>query len=543
MAAREGLSRGARHGAARRARRRAARRCASTASTGTGAARAATERTAHVGMAVFLGSWAMLFVALFFAYAFVRGARARRGRRSTRRRCRALLPGLNTLVIAASSVAVVRAVRAQELGARARPRPRAPRARPRCSARSFLALQVARLDRPLARRARPERRPVPVGLLRVHRVPRPPRARRPRGARVARAPRALARPRRPAPTCGSGAGTGTSSARLWVGALRDRLSWREAEVGHDANALLLLALRRSPPARGTAAGVRRAAEARREGGRRPTCSPRASAAYVQYCRACHGDKGDGKGPAAQGLRPPPRDFTLGVVQVRRGPGGRAARTTRTSTASSGAACTGPPCWRGTASRSTRSSEIIQYVKTFSPRWKEEEPGRARSRRRRTRGRAARRRASRAAGRSTTGSRSASPATRRTRSKAYIYAATKELTGTGDADFREDMYGPVLTESDFGVKLLPPDFTFRAPLRSGDGAPPGGPVPRDRLGRRGDRDADLAGLAARGGHLGDGPLRGLARRAEGDRARRGSWREANLAADAQLEAAGGGRARR
>ena len=29
-------------------------------------------------------------------------------------------------------------------------------------------------------------------------------------------------------------------------------------------------------------------------------------AYLQYCRACHGDKGDGKGPAAPGLRPPPR---------------------------------------------------------------------------------------------------------------------------------------------------------------------------------------------------------------------------------------------
>jgi mono/diheme cytochrome c family protein len=31
--------------------------------------------------------------------------------------------------------------------------------------------------------------------------------------------------------------------------------------------------------------------------------------YTLYCRACHGDKGDGNGPSSFGLRPPPRDFT------------------------------------------------------------------------------------------------------------------------------------------------------------------------------------------------------------------------------------------
>jgi heme/copper-type cytochrome/quinol oxidase subunit 3 len=73
------------------------------------------ERTAQVGMAVFLGSWAMLFFALFFAYAFVRGgapAWPPPGAPPLPR----LLPGLNTLAIAASSVAVARAVRSQELG-------------------------------------------------------------------------------------------------------------------------------------------------------------------------------------------------------------------------------------------------------------------------------------------------------------------------------------------------------------------------------------------------------------------------------------------
>ncbi len=73
------------------------------------------ERTAHVGMAVFLGSWAMLFVGLFFSYAFVR-ARAPAWPPLDAPPLPRLVPALNTLVIAASSAAVVGAVRAQELG-------------------------------------------------------------------------------------------------------------------------------------------------------------------------------------------------------------------------------------------------------------------------------------------------------------------------------------------------------------------------------------------------------------------------------------------
>ncbi|HYG68125.1 MAG TPA: cytochrome c oxidase subunit 3 [Anaeromyxobacteraceae bacterium] len=73
------------------------------------------ERTAHVGMAVFLGSWAMLFVGLFFAYAFVR-ARAPGWPPPDAPPLPRLLPGLNTLAVAASSLAVIRAVRAEERG-------------------------------------------------------------------------------------------------------------------------------------------------------------------------------------------------------------------------------------------------------------------------------------------------------------------------------------------------------------------------------------------------------------------------------------------
>ena len=73
------------------------------------------ELTARVGMAVFLGSWAMLFIALFFAYAFVR-ARAPAWPPLGAPPLPRLLPGVNTLVVLVSSLAVGRAVHARDLG-------------------------------------------------------------------------------------------------------------------------------------------------------------------------------------------------------------------------------------------------------------------------------------------------------------------------------------------------------------------------------------------------------------------------------------------
>src|SRR5215471_3565375 len=37
-------------------------------------------------------------------------------------------------------------------------------------------------------------------------------------------------------------------------------------------------------------------------------------AYMLYCYACHGEKGDGNGPASAGMRPPPRNFTRGLFK-------------------------------------------------------------------------------------------------------------------------------------------------------------------------------------------------------------------------------------
>jgi mono/diheme cytochrome c family protein len=38
------------------------------------------------------------------------------------------------------------------------------------------------------------------------------------------------------------------------------------------------------------------------------------AKFQMFCASCHGVSGDGKGVAAAGLEPPPRDFTVGAFK-------------------------------------------------------------------------------------------------------------------------------------------------------------------------------------------------------------------------------------
>jgi cytochrome c553 len=94
--------------------------------------------------------------------------------------------------------------------------------------------------------------------------------------------------------------------------------------------------------------------------------------YTHYCRACHGEKGDGHGPAALGLRPPPRDFTQGKFKF--------------AAVESGSLPNDDDLRRivkkglhGTAMLpwdvpDMELANIIPYVKTFSPKWLKEKPG-------------------------------------------------------------------------------------------------------------------------------------------------------------------------
>ncbi len=183
--------------------------------------------------------------------------------------------------------------------------------------------------------------------------------------------------------------------------------------------------------------------------------------YTLYCRTCHGDKGDGKGPSAPGLRPPPRDFTLGTFKFAAVPGGTLPHDDDlVRIVKSGLHGTAMLPWDVPEKTLT---DIVQYLKTFSPKWKEEEPGEAivptpdpwqgKAAEAIVRGKKLYHGLAQCSG--------CHPAYA---SKAEIYAATKELTGNASADFRDDMYGSILKESDYGVKILPPDF-LRSDLRS------------------------------------------------------------------------------
>jgi cytochrome c oxidase subunit III len=78
-----------------------------------------SEVTSYIGMVVFLGSWAMMFAALFFSYALVR-SRAPVWPPLGVPVPPLVLPAVNTAVIAASSAAVAAALRAAMVGRRAR---------------------------------------------------------------------------------------------------------------------------------------------------------------------------------------------------------------------------------------------------------------------------------------------------------------------------------------------------------------------------------------------------------------------------------------
>lgn len=192
-------------------------------------------------------------------------------------------------------------------------------------------------------------------------------------------------------------------------------------------------------------------------------------AYLQYCRACHGDQGKGDGPSAPGLRPPPRNFTQGEFKF----GGvldqklprdedlvRIVRSNLHGTAMLG--------W-DVPDRELNA--ILQYIKTLSDAWKDDdavgEPV--------------------VADADPWGPGNESQAIARGKLLYHGFAqclnchpayatpseidqASRELSGQPKTDFRPDMFLPELKSSDYTapdgkpVQLLPPDFLIN-PVRS------------------------------------------------------------------------------
>jgi mono/diheme cytochrome c family protein len=95
--------------------------------------------------------------------------------------------------------------------------------------------------------------------------------------------------------------------------------------------------------------------------------------YDRYCGGCHGDKGDGHGPAAIFLNPKPRDFTTGKFKFAAVPSGQLPTDPDLHrTLIHGLKGSSMPAWPLVPEQERKA--MIDYLKTFSPRWQEASPG-------------------------------------------------------------------------------------------------------------------------------------------------------------------------
>lgn len=99
---------------------------------------------------------------------------------------------------------------------------------------------------------------------------------------------------------------------------------------------------------------------------------RGARAYMRACRPCHGHRGDGRGPQAVGMWPPPRDLRLGVVAYGSVPAGSLWRDEDVvRVVRGGLAGTGMRAWTDVSDDDL--SAIVQFVKTLAPRFRSEAP--------------------------------------------------------------------------------------------------------------------------------------------------------------------------
>ena len=87
------------------------------------------------------------------------------------------------------------------------------------------------------------------------------------------------------------------------------------------------------------------------------------AVYEAKCALCHGVKGDGKGPAADLLLPPPRDFTSGVYKIRSTANKVPTDQDIHRMVSNGMPGTSMPPWSVLPEKDRLS--VVAYIKTFA----------------------------------------------------------------------------------------------------------------------------------------------------------------------------------
>ncbi len=87
------------------------------------------------------------------------------------------------------------------------------------------------------------------------------------------------------------------------------------------------------------------------------------AIYDRRCAGCHGDKGDGKGPAAELLAPKPRDFTAGLYKIRTSANKVPSDQDLFRIITDGMPGTSMPAWAVLPDRDRWN--LVAYIKTFA----------------------------------------------------------------------------------------------------------------------------------------------------------------------------------
>jgi mono/diheme cytochrome c family protein len=95
--------------------------------------------------------------------------------------------------------------------------------------------------------------------------------------------------------------------------------------------------------------------------------------YLRYCAGCHGTYGDGNGENAPYIDPKPRDFVGATFKCRSTPTGTLPLDADLiHTLHRGVQASGMPSWISLSDENR--TDLVAYIKTFSPRWQSEKPG-------------------------------------------------------------------------------------------------------------------------------------------------------------------------
>lgn len=177
--------------------------------------------------------------------------------------------------------------------------------------------------------------------------------------------------------------------------------------------------------------------------------------YSLYCAGCHGEHGDGEGPASRFLSPKPRDFRKGRVKFAAVPANTLPRDEDlVNTMNHGLHGTSMPAWNLVATEDKLA--IVAYLKTFSEVWQKEAPGAVVAIKPDPWRKKPKEKAIAEGERVYHGLATCSGCHPSYAKKPAVVEAMKafDIPATG---FRENMYESVVTESDWGAPIKPPDF--------------------------------------------------------------------------------------